>query len=860
MLFSRFASKFGINVHVMRLTVLCVIVYPEDLSFHTLTTLSKAGEPDNLALIVLEYIFLLAIPFYVVALWMNKVGTMSGNRDAVANSFLADWESSYEFKGAEKRKLSVFTVFVFISNTVFVFYFLFFLADFKMAENTFHTDWRDNVSLIMPVVTLLIYMADMLYNLFRRMRNSYIYRSFFYLGLFVAYFCLEMHIDLLSNAMVSSAAPKPSAWNFSDGFYAEGWNWGGAMKVLWLYLAIFMSFNFALMLFYHSTTLISLTFFVIKWMFSLGGIAAILSIGGILLVLIGFALSAYSYMQSYFYSYLTLEKSFKAFLDMMKAIKDVVMAFLSGFSDIANALNKVTGGYFCIVLIGVTILVAILVLIGFGVGVASMLMKKLFELLQMLFKVIRSIRNLQDVFTNIYTFTKKSEAMQDSASTSSVSKMKQGSTIYYFMVLLGMLITIGGIVTVYFYAAERYLEVSRPVFVMTLFIIEILLLAYLGFIYVTEYIFSQNYDLVIMFLRILPGYGILYTKISLILVCLGVALILASYAIGYSSGWMRNSNFFDEMDVETFVWPSFERLCCPLVASPRGRQHDDNACATLCNRLCCCFDKKVDQINDGDTSAKFVKYIFCPCTEDLNPVYDDTRVANLFANFVCCCFYDGKFQRSWNPIKICFCVPNFGKVAKMKNQLDNTFDVSVVANNKIEESHLNYYEIKTRMTKDRYNKAKHFRPIIPESAEKTTGFSLDAKTMAKLKGPPLPPGLLGSFGFWQVLKEIFQNGFNKFAQYLIPILMHGITLYIMYKALTNTWVLVSFKSDSVFSSVLSDTSTESTSDHVTEVERNKKSMCPVLDLINFIKNLMIKLIFAVLKSVFPRFYAQIISF
>jgi len=76
--------------------------------------------------------------------------------------------------------------------------------------------------------------------------------------------------------------------------------------------------------------------------------------------------------------------------------------------------------------------------------------------------------------------------------------------------------------------------------------------------------------------------------------------------------------------------------------------------------------------------------------------------------------------------------------------------------------------------------------------------------------------------------------------------------YFAYKALTNSWIFLTFKPDAVFSSVLSDTSTTANSDHVTEIQKSKKASCPILELINALKNILIKLVFAVLKDVFPK--------
>lgn len=147
---------------------------------------------------------------------------------------------------------------------------------------------------------------------------------------------------------------------------------------------------------------------------------------------------------------------------------------------------------------------------------------------------------------------------------------------------------------------------------------------------------------------------------------------------------------------------------------------------------------------------------------------------------------------------------------------------------------------------------------LPESKESSKmGPDSKAKFNAQMTGE------IGSmkayrdaetFHFMKKIKQLFKNGFKEFAQYLIPICFMGLTCYMMYMALTNDWLIMYLKPDGIFASILGDTSTKSNSDHVQEIKKTKKATCPLLDLIVFIKNLVLKAIFAVLKALFPSFY------
>lgn len=134
-----------------------------------------------------------------------------------------------------------------------------------------------------------------------------------------------------------------------------------------IYLGIFTILNTFLMLLYHLRTTISFVIWSIKWLFSLGGFAAIFSATGGISILVGAVIASYSIFQQYFYAFLTLEPNFKSFLDLMKAVLSLVTGFLEAVEAIISALSYITLGYFCILLFAMFyVVIPVLSALGWG--------------------------------------------------------------------------------------------------------------------------------------------------------------------------------------------------------------------------------------------------------------------------------------------------------------------------------------------------------------------------------------------------------------------------------------------------------------------------------------------------------------
>lgn len=103
------------------------------------------------------------------------------------------------------------------------------------------------------------------------------------------------------------------------------------------------------------------------------------------------------------------------------------------------------------------------------------------------------------------------------------------------------------------------------------------------------------------------------------------------------------------------------------------------------------------------------------------------------------------------------------------------------------------------------------------------------------------------------IKQVFRNGFSKLPSYLIPLLVVPITVQKLYTSLISDWLFMKIISKGIFAVILGDTSMINNDDHTSSVKGTSSTMCPVLDLLDIIKDLVVNVVFKVWQEFFKPF-------